>query len=229
MIPTSSARPPREHASAATSALSASVPEPTSATEPSDSRNAEARARRVSRFTTTRTAGRRDTPSTGSSRTHQEAAGTRYGSVELAIASRQAYARPVALPRRYRPGLLDRVRGGGGRAAGAPADRSACRAVDAGRSPLGATDRRRPSAGGTALRGHTGSRPRYRGRLLPLEHGPLPVAELGAAFLGGTTLASLAGAGLVEELRAGALSRATTAFRADREPFYLGGWAFPAY
>ena len=57
----------------------------------------------------------------------------------------------------------------------------------------------------------------------------LTAAELGAAFLGGTTLASLAGAGLVEELRAGALSRATAAFRADREPFCPGGWAFPAY
>lgn len=37
------------------------------------------------------------------------------------------------------------------------------------------------------------------------------------------------GAGLVEELRVGALSRATAAFRADREPFYQGGGAFPAY
>ncbi|MEV6512898.1 sterol carrier protein domain-containing protein [Streptomyces sp. NPDC051642] len=57
----------------------------------------------------------------------------------------------------------------------------------------------------------------------------LTAAELGAAFLGGTTLASLAAAGLVEELRAGALARVTAAFRADREPFYPGGWAFPAY
>jgi predicted acetyltransferase len=57
----------------------------------------------------------------------------------------------------------------------------------------------------------------------------LTAAELGAALLGGTTLASLAAAGLVQELRAGALSRATAAFRADREPFYPGGWAFPAY
>jgi hypothetical protein len=54
-------------------------------------------------------------------------------------------------------------------------------------------------------------------------------AELGAAFLGGTTLASLAAAGLVRELRSGALARTTRAFRADREPFYPGGWAFPAY
>ncbi|MGW0831397.1 sterol carrier protein domain-containing protein [Streptomyces prunicolor] len=57
----------------------------------------------------------------------------------------------------------------------------------------------------------------------------LTAAELGEAFLGCTTLASLAGAGLVEELRAGALPRATAAFRADREPFYPGGWAFPAF
>lgn len=57
----------------------------------------------------------------------------------------------------------------------------------------------------------------------------LTAAELGAAFLGGTTLASLAAAGLVEELRPGALARTTRAFRADREPFYPGGWAFPAY
>nr|WSY56747.1 sterol carrier protein domain-containing protein [Streptomyces sp. NBC_00886] len=57
----------------------------------------------------------------------------------------------------------------------------------------------------------------------------LTAAELGAAFLGGTTLASRAAAGLVQELRPGALARATAAFRADREPFYPGGWAFPAY
>lgn len=55
-------------------------------------RNTETRARRVSRCTTTRAAGRRDTPSTGSSRTRQETTGTRYRSVELANASRQAYA-----------------------------------------------------------------------------------------------------------------------------------------
>jgi predicted acetyltransferase len=57
----------------------------------------------------------------------------------------------------------------------------------------------------------------------------LSAASLGAVFLGGTTLASLAAAGLVRELRSGTLSRATRAFRADREPFYPGGWAFPAY
>ncbi|MFF0575412.1 GNAT family N-acetyltransferase [Streptosporangium saharense] len=54
-------------------------------------------------------------------------------------------------------------------------------------------------------------------------------AELGAAFLGGTTLASLAHAGRVEELRPGALARASAAFRGLREPFYPGGPAFPAY
>jgi predicted acetyltransferase len=57
----------------------------------------------------------------------------------------------------------------------------------------------------------------------------LTVAELGAAFLGGTTLAGLAAAGLVEELRPGALSLASAAFRGDREPWYPGGWAFPLY
>ncbi|WP_216215000.1 GNAT family N-acetyltransferase [Amycolatopsis aidingensis] len=53
--------------------------------------------------------------------------------------------------------------------------------------------------------------------------------ELGAAYLGGTTLASLAAAGQVRELRPGALARASTAFRHGREPFYPGGWAFPLY
>ncbi|WP_329153966.1 GNAT family N-acetyltransferase [Streptomyces sp. NBC_01456] len=57
----------------------------------------------------------------------------------------------------------------------------------------------------------------------------LTSAELGAAYLGGTTLTALAGAGLVEELRPGALAHASTAFRGAREPFYPGGWAFPAY
>jgi predicted acetyltransferase len=40
----------------------------------------------------------------------------------------------------------------------------------------------------------------------------LDVKELGAAYLGGTSLASLAAAGLVHELTPGALGRATTAF-----------------
>jgi predicted acetyltransferase len=57
----------------------------------------------------------------------------------------------------------------------------------------------------------------------------LAAAELGAAYLGGTTLASLAAAGLVLELRPGALARATVAFRAEREPFYPGGPAFPEF
>ncbi|MEU5541900.1 GNAT family N-acetyltransferase [Streptomyces sioyaensis] len=57
----------------------------------------------------------------------------------------------------------------------------------------------------------------------------LTSAELGAAFLGGTTLTALAAAGLVQELRPGALAHVSTAFRGDREPFYPGGWAFPAY
>ncbi|MFC9233785.1 sterol carrier protein domain-containing protein [Streptomyces decoyicus] len=57
----------------------------------------------------------------------------------------------------------------------------------------------------------------------------LTSTELGAAFLGGTTLASLAATGRVSELQPGALARATSAFRGEREPFYPGGWAFPAY
>ncbi|MEU0845997.1 GNAT family N-acetyltransferase [Streptomyces sp. NPDC005962] len=57
----------------------------------------------------------------------------------------------------------------------------------------------------------------------------LTAAELGAAFLGGTSLTTLAAAGLVEELRPGALPLASAAFRGDREPWYPGGWAFPLY
>jgi predicted acetyltransferase len=44
----------------------------------------------------------------------------------------------------------------------------------------------------------------------------LSSTELGAAYLGTTTLASLAAAGRVTELRPGALSAASVAFRADR-------------
>lgn len=55
----------------------------------------------------------------------------------------------------------------------------------------------------------------------------LGAAELGAAFLGGTALTTLPAAGRVEGLRPGALSRASAAFRGDREPWYPGGWAFP--
>jgi predicted acetyltransferase len=57
----------------------------------------------------------------------------------------------------------------------------------------------------------------------------LTAAELGAAFLGGTSLTALAAAGLVEELRRGALRLASAAFRGEREPWYPGGWAFPLY
>lgn len=57
----------------------------------------------------------------------------------------------------------------------------------------------------------------------------LTSAELGAAYLGGTTLSSLAAAGRVEELRPGALTAASLAFRGEREPFHPSGWAFPAF
>lgn len=57
----------------------------------------------------------------------------------------------------------------------------------------------------------------------------LSAAELGAAYLGGTTLASLAQAGRVTELTPGSLSRCSTAFRGEREPFHPSGRAFPAY
>lgn len=67
------------------------------------------------------------------------------------------------------------------------------------------------------------------GRSLKPAHLRLTAADLGAIFLGGTTLSSLAVSGLVEELRAGATATASTAFRADREPSYPGGWAFPLY
>jgi predicted acetyltransferase len=46
----------------------------------------------------------------------------------------------------------------------------------------------------------------------------LAVEALGSAFLGGTTLSSLAAAGRVHELRAGALVAASRAFRGDVEP-----------
>ncbi|MET8472475.1 GNAT family N-acetyltransferase [Streptomyces sp. NPDC006422] len=54
-------------------------------------------------------------------------------------------------------------------------------------------------------------------------------AELGAAYLGGTTLSALADAGRVEELRPGALAAASRAFRGAREPFHPSGAAFPAF
>lgn len=46
----------------------------------------------------------------------------------------------------------------------------------------------------------------------------LSATALGAAFLGGTTLATLAAAGLVTQLRPGALEAASTAFAASRQP-----------
>jgi predicted acetyltransferase len=47
----------------------------------------------------------------------------------------------------------------------------------------------------------------------------LGAAELGAAYLGGTTLLQLADAGRVTELRPGALAAASQAFRVDAEPW----------
>ncbi len=47
----------------------------------------------------------------------------------------------------------------------------------------------------------------------------LTVAELGAIYLGGTTLDELARAGRVKELRSGALVAASRAFRGDRAPW----------
>jgi predicted acetyltransferase len=47
----------------------------------------------------------------------------------------------------------------------------------------------------------------------------LDVSALGAAYLGGTTLAELFAAGRVRELRAGALARASAAFRGDVAPW----------
>ena len=49
-------------------------------------------------------------------------------------------------------------------------------------------------------------------------HLALGVEELGAAYLGGTTLVSLASAGRVRELRPGALVATSRAFRGDVEP-----------
>ena len=47
----------------------------------------------------------------------------------------------------------------------------------------------------------------------------LTSTDLGAAYLGGTTLATLAAAGRVGELRPGALSAASRAFSSDRQPW----------
>ncbi len=47
----------------------------------------------------------------------------------------------------------------------------------------------------------------------------LGIADLGAVFLGGTTLLDLARTGRIKELRSGALIAASRAFRADRAPW----------
>jgi predicted acetyltransferase len=66
---------------------------------------------------------------------------------------------------------------------------------------------------------------RYRlagGRCEPTDVDPdlvVDASALGAVYLGGTTLAELAAAGRVAELRPGALSRASAAFRADVAPW----------
>ncbi|MET9362008.1 GNAT family N-acetyltransferase [Streptomyces sp. NPDC006632] len=52
----------------------------------------------------------------------------------------------------------------------------------------------------------------------------LSVRELGAAYLGGVTLASLAGAGRVRELRPGALAEASTAFGSALAPWLPHGF-----
>ncbi|MGW2864347.1 GNAT family N-acetyltransferase [Streptomyces sp. NPDC001205] len=52
----------------------------------------------------------------------------------------------------------------------------------------------------------------------------LSVRELGAAYLGGFTLAALAGAGRVRELRPGALTEASTAFGSELAPWLPHGF-----
>ncbi|WP_329132042.1 GNAT family N-acetyltransferase [Streptomyces sp. NBC_01476] len=52
----------------------------------------------------------------------------------------------------------------------------------------------------------------------------LDVRELGTAYLGGFTLSGLAGAGLVRELRPGALAEASAAFRGGSEPWLPHGF-----
>ncbi|MET9545283.1 GNAT family N-acetyltransferase [Streptomyces sp. NPDC006627] len=52
----------------------------------------------------------------------------------------------------------------------------------------------------------------------------LSVRELGAAYLGGVSLASLAGAGRVRELRQGALAEASVAFGSDVAPWLPHGF-----
>jgi predicted acetyltransferase len=66
---------------------------------------------------------------------------------------------------------------------------------------------------------------RYRlagGACEPTDAGPdleLDITDLGAAYLGGTTLAALAAAGRVRELSPGAVVRASRAFRGDVDPW----------
>ncbi|WP_030783252.1 GNAT family N-acetyltransferase [Streptomyces sp. NRRL S-920] len=52
----------------------------------------------------------------------------------------------------------------------------------------------------------------------------LSVRELGAAYLGGVSLSSLAGAGRVRELRRGALAEASVAFTSDAAPWLPHGF-----
>jgi len=52
----------------------------------------------------------------------------------------------------------------------------------------------------------------------------LSVKELGAAYLGGPALSTMAGAGLVRELRPGALAAASVALRTDPEPWLPHGF-----
>lgn len=52
----------------------------------------------------------------------------------------------------------------------------------------------------------------------------LSVKELGAVYLGGFSLRAMAGAGLVEELRPGALAETSAAFRSDLAPWLSHGF-----
>jgi predicted acetyltransferase len=52
----------------------------------------------------------------------------------------------------------------------------------------------------------------------------VPVARLGAAYLGGASLRAMAGAGLVRELRPGALAEASAAFLTDPAPWLPHGF-----
>ena len=106
------------------------------------------------------------------------------------------------------------------------------------RRPVGAARGRRRGARGPELRRRRRRGDRRRRRLLRVERGALPAvrerlrahgrppptsrstsADLGAAYLGGTTLRSLAAAGRVRELTPGAVARASAAFRGDVEPW----------